>query len=109
MTSSTPAGRSLLATNSSYLKSARTDVSLLIATVQVWEVPEQAPPRPVNLRPAAGVAVSVTGAPWVNFAEQTLIAGPARKYVRREKLFPAAPRAGPRPSSLNSPYRLSVE
>ena len=54
------------------LKLAVTDVATLIVTVQV-PVPEQPPPlQPVNVEPAAGVAVNVTTAPLVNDAEQVV-------------------------------------
>ena len=53
-------------------KFAVTDVATLIVTVQV-PVPEQPPPlQPVNVEPAAGVAVNVTTAPLVNDAEQVV-------------------------------------
>jgi hypothetical protein len=41
-----------------------------MTTVQVAPVPEQAPPQPAKLEPAAGAAVSVTLVPWGNEAEQ---------------------------------------
>jgi hypothetical protein len=48
---------------------AVTDVAAFTVTVQE-PVPEQPPPlQPVNVEPAAGVAVRVTAVPFVNEAE----------------------------------------
>ena len=47
-----------------------TDVAALIVTLHV-PVPVQPPPlQPVNVEPAAGVAVKVTAVPLANAAEQ---------------------------------------
>ena len=43
----------------------------VIVSVQV-PVPEQLPPHPVNKKPLAAVAVSVTSAPWAKFAEHVV-------------------------------------
>jgi hypothetical protein len=51
------------------LNVAWTDVSLMIDTLHVGAVPEQAPLQPTNDFPSGGVAVSVTVVPWVNLAE----------------------------------------
>jgi hypothetical protein len=63
-----------------------------MVTLQVALVPEpaHAPPHPVNVEPAAGVAVSVTEAPVESFSEQVpvtlpliiaqLIAGEAEEF-----------------------------
>ena len=48
---------------------AATDVAALIVTVQ-GPVPVQPPLQPVNVEPAAGVAVKVTAVPLANAAEQ---------------------------------------
>ena len=55
-----------------YLKLACTCVSLEIVTLQVGDVPEQAPPQFTKFRPGAGVAVRVTVVPCANLAEQLL-------------------------------------
>jgi len=46
-----------------------TAVAALIVTAHI-AVPLQAPLQPVNVKPAAGVSVSVTGVFWVKEAEQ---------------------------------------
>ena len=54
------------------MKLAVTDVAALIVTVQL-PVPEQPPPlQPVNVDPAAGVALNATAAPLVNDAEHVI-------------------------------------
>ena len=50
-------------------KVAVTDLAALIVTVQT-PVPEHAPDQPTNLEPAAGLAVSVTLAPYAKTCEQ---------------------------------------
>lgn len=45
-------------------------MSFAIVTLQVGEVPEQAPDQFTNSLPAGGVAVRVTTVPSVNLAEQ---------------------------------------
>src|SRR5512138_322659 len=50
---------------------ADTDLAALIATTQE-PVPEQAPPQPVNVEPAAGAAVSVTFAAEAKLPVQAL-------------------------------------
>lgn len=52
------------------LKTAWTEVSLLIDTRHVGAVPEHAPLQFTNCFPVGGVAVNVTTVPEVNFAEQ---------------------------------------
>jgi hypothetical protein len=51
------------------LKFAWTEVSFVITTLHVFTVPEQPPVQFTKLRPGAGVAVSVTVDPCMNFAE----------------------------------------
>ena len=53
-----------------YLKFACTCVSLVIVTSHAGAIPEQDPVQLTKLRPGAGVAVSVTVVPCMNFAEQ---------------------------------------
>src|ERR1041384_5624419 len=60
------------------LKTACTDVLVVIVTLQVGEVPEQAPVQFTNCLPSGGMAVSVTVVPEVNFAEQLLPQSRAR-------------------------------
>ena len=54
------------------MKFAVVDVFLPITMLQVRDVVVQAPVHPVNVSPAAGVAVSVTVVPCMNLAEQLL-------------------------------------
>ena len=54
------------------LNTAWTEVLPVTVKVQVGDVPEQAPTHFTNVLPAGGVAVKVTTAPSVNFAEQLL-------------------------------------
>src|SRR5215471_3992114 len=48
---------------------AVTDLSALIATVHVLDVPEQSPDHPPKVEPEAGVSVSVTEVPSLKDAE----------------------------------------
>jgi len=46
------------------LNAAMTDPAAAIETVQVVEVPEQAPPHPPKLDPLAGTSLNVTEMPF---------------------------------------------
>jgi hypothetical protein len=51
-------------------KFAWTCALLFIKTLQVMEVPVQAPVQLTKVKPGVGVAVSVTVVPWLTVAEQ---------------------------------------
>jgi hypothetical protein len=54
------------------LNAADTFLAADIVTVQLLDVPEQAPLQPLNVEPLAGVALRVTAVPLAKLAEQVV-------------------------------------
>ena len=72
----TPPAQVLTLPKYSTEKFAITFCGWLMVTVQVGLVPEHAPPQPVNVEPADGIAVSITWVPLGSFSEHVPVTFP---------------------------------